>query len=58
MDIFYNMESDKFRKRSDALCGYIPNTSSEISDTIGTRLGNVDGADVAAVLGSLNNANQ
>ena len=58
MDIFYNMESDEFRKRSGALCGYIPDTISEVSDTIGTRLGNVDGADVAAVLGSLNNANQ
>ena len=58
MDIFYHMEIDEFRKRSGALCGYIPDTSSDISDTIGTRLGNVDGADFAAVLGSLNNANQ
>ena len=58
MDIFYNMESDEFRKRFGALCGYIPDTSFEISDTIGTRLGNVDGDDVTAVLGSLNNANQ
>ena len=58
LDVFYNMENDEFRKRSGALCGFIPNTSSEISDTIGTRLGNVDGADVAAVLGSFNNANQ
>ena len=58
MDIFYNMESDEFRKRSGALCGFIPDTSSEISDTIGTRVGNVDNANVPAVLGSLNNANQ
>ena len=53
MDIFYIMESDEFRKKSGALCNYILDTNSEISDTIGTRLGNVDGAYVAAVLGSL-----
>ena len=58
VDVFFNMENDEFRKRSGALSGFIPDTSSEISDTIGTRLGNVDGADVAAVLGSLNNENQ
>ena len=58
MDIFFNMENDEFRKRSGDLCGFIPDTSSEISDTIGTRLGNVDGVDVQAVLGLLNNANK
>ena len=58
MDIFYNIKSDKFRERSGALCGYICDISSKISVTIGTRLGNVYGSDVAAVLKSVNNANQ
>ena len=38
LDVFYNMENDEFRKRSGELCGYITDTSSEISDTIGTSL--------------------
>ena len=58
LDVFYNMENDEFRKRSGELCGYIPDTSFEISDTIGTGLGNVDIADVPAVIGSINNNNQ
>ena len=52
------MESDEFRQRSGVLCCYIPNTSSEISDTKGTRLGNVDGANVPAVFWSFNKSNQ
>ena len=55
MDLFYNMKSDKFRKRFGALyymsyraLSDISNISSEISDIIGTRLGNVDGANVCS----------
>ena len=58
MDIFYNIESDEFRIRFVSLCGYNSDTNFEISDTIRTRLWNFDGADVPAVLGSLNNENQ
>ena len=58
MDIIFNIKSNKFRQRSGELCGYTSDTSSDISNTIGTRTGNVDGADVAAVVISLNNANQ
>ena len=36
----------------------IRDTSSVISDTIGIRVGNVDGADVATVIELLNNAKQ
>ena len=58
MNIFYNMDSDTFRQRSGALCGYISTSSSKISDTLETRLGTVEGSDIEAILGSLNNANQ
>lgn len=52
------MEYDEFRKISEELCGYIPDTSSEILCTIGTRLNNVEGADPLAAIGRFNNKNQ
>ena len=52
------MEYNEFKYRNGELVRYIPDTSSEISDTIGTRQGNVVGADAAAVIASINNANQ
>ena len=52
------MENDEFRKRSEELWGYIPDNSSEISDTIETRLGKIDTADVPTVISSINNNNQ
>ena len=58
MDTFFHMENNEFKYRNGELVGFIPDTSSEISDTIGTRRGNVVGADAAVVIASLNNANQ
>ena len=52
------MENNEFRYQTGELVGFIPDTSSEISDTIGTRQGNVAGANAAAVNASVNNANQ
>ena len=52
------MENNEFRHQTGELVGFIPDTSSEISDTIGTRQGNVVGVDATAVIASVNNANQ
>ena len=47
-DVFYHMENNEFRHQTGELVGFIPDTSSEISDTIGTRQGNIAGVDAAA----------
>jgi len=53
------MEDSDFKNQNGELVGYIPDTSDEINDTIGNRQGDVGGADVAAVIGSVNaNANK
>ena len=52
------MENNKYKYQNGELVGCIPDTNSKISDTIGRRHGNVVGADVAAVIASVNNANQ
>ena len=36
----------------------MPDTSNEISDIIGTKIGDVAGHDLAGVIASVNNANQ
>ena len=51
------MENNEFRYQNE-LVGFIPDTSVEVSDTIGTRQGDVAGADAAAIVASVNNANQ
>ena len=51
------MENNEFKYQNGELVGFIPETSSEISYTIGTRQGYVVGADAAAVIASVNNAN-
>ena len=57
LDVFYNKMNIEFRKIFAKLCRYISNTNLEISDTIGTRLGNVEGANAPAVIASINNYN-
>ena len=52
------MENNKFKYQNGELVGFVLDTSFEISDTIGTRQGNVVGADAAAVIAIVNNANQ
>ena len=39
MDCFYHMEDSEFRDRSGILCGFIPDTSQQANDIIGTRQG-------------------
>ena len=58
MDTVFHMENNEFKYQNGELVGFIPDTSSEISDTICTRQGNVVGADASAVIPSVNNANQ
>ena len=58
LDVFYNMENDEFIKRSKELCRYMPDSSSEISSIIGTRIRDSAGNDVAGIIASTNNANQ
>ena len=58
MDTFFHMENNKFKYQNIELVGFIIDTSSEISDTIGTRQGNVVRVDAAAVIASVNNENQ
>ena len=40
------------------MLGYIPDNSSEITDIIGTKIGDVAANDLAGVIASVNNANQ
>ena len=58
MDTFVHMKNNEFKYQNGELVRFIPDTSSEISDTIGTRQGNVVGAAAAAVIASVTNANQ
>ena len=57
-DVFYHMQNNEFRYQNGELCGFIPDTSNEISDTIGTKLGDIAGNDSAGVIASVNHANQ
>ena len=52
------MQNNEFRHQNKQLCGFIADTSNEISDTIGTKLGDVAGNDLAGVIASVNHANQ
>ena len=58
IDTFFHIKSNEFKYQNKELVGFIPNTNSKISDIIGTRQSNVVGADAAAVIASVNNANQ
>ena len=52
------MQNNEFRHQNGQLCGYILDTSNEISDTIGTKIGDVAGNDLVGVIASVHNANQ
>ena len=57
-DVFYHMQNNEFRHQIGELCNYIPDTSNEISNTIGSKIGDVAGNDLAGVIASVNHANQ
>ena len=48
MDVFYHCEELEFRTRDGEAVGFIPDTSTEISEILGTRVGDVAGADAAS----------
>ena len=52
------MQNNELRHQNGDQCGYIPDTSNEISDTIGTKLADVADNDLAGVIASVNHANQ
>ena len=57
-DVFYHMENAEFRYQTGFLVGFIPDTSSEVSDLIGRRVGDIAGNDVTAIIANVNHANQ
>ena len=57
-NVFYHMENAEFRYQTGYLVGFIPDTSSEVSDSIGRRIGDIAGNDANAIVASVNNNNQ
>ena len=57
-DVFHQIENAEFRYQTGSLFGFIPDTSSEVSDSIGRRIGYLTGNDVNAIFGNVNYANQ
>ena len=57
-DVFYHMSNSEFRHKIGEMVGFIADTSDEISDTIGTKIGDVAGNDLAGIIASFNHANQ
>ena len=56
MDTLYHCEESEFRNHTGESLGFIPDTSDNVSDSIGNRTGDFAGADVAAIIASGNNA--
>ena len=52
------MENAEFRCQTGSLVGFIRDTSSEVSDSIGRRIGDIAGNDVNAIVANVNHANQ
>ena len=57
-DVFYQMENAEFRYQKGSLLRFIPDTSSEVSDSIRRRIGDIAGNDVNAIVANVNHANQ
>ena len=57
-DVFYHIENAEFRYQTGSLVNFIPDTSSEVSDSIGKRIGDIVGIDVNAIVSKVNHANQ
>ena len=57
-DVFYHMENAEFRYQTGSLVGFFPDTSSEISDSFGRRIGDIAGNDVNTIVANVNYANQ
>ena len=57
-DVFYHMENAEVRYQTGSLVGFIPDTSFEVSDSIGRRIGDIASNDVNAIVPNVNHANQ
>ena len=57
-DVFYHMSDSEFRHKNGEMVGFIADRCNEISDTIGSKIGNVAGNDLAGVIASVTNNNQ
>ena len=57
-DVFYQMETAEFRYQTGSLVGFIQDTYSEVSDSIGRRVRDIAGNDVNAIVANVNQANQ
>ena len=57
-DVFYHMSDSEFRQKNGEIVGFIPDNSNEICDTIGTKVGDIAGNDLAGVIASVNNDNR
>ena len=57
-DVFFHMSDSEFRHKNGENGCFIPDNSNEISVTIGLRIGDVAGNDVAGVIANINNNNQ
>ena len=57
-DVFYQMANAEFRYQTGSLVGFIPDTSSEVSDSIGKRIGDIVCNDINAIIANVNHANQ
>ncbi len=54
MDIFYQTEELEFRNHTGMSVGFLPDSSNVVSETIGSRIGTIAGADAAGVITSVN----
>ena len=57
-DVLCQMENAEFRYQTGSLVGFIPDTSSEVSDSIKRRIGDIAGNYVNAIVANVNHANQ
>ena len=57
-DVFYHMYDNEVRHKNGKIVGFILDNINEISDTIGTKIGDVACNDLTGVIPSVNHANQ
>ena len=57
-DVFYQMENTEFRDQTGSLICFLPDTSSECSNSIGRKIVDIANNDVNAIVAYINHANQ
>ena len=51
------MDNAEFRYQTVSLVNFIPDTSSDVSDSIGRKVGDIGGNDVTAIVANVNHSN-